>query len=249
MIQRIRRLLCLLVWAAVSAGWPGGLVGQDAPRITVTGEALVQVVPDKVVVVLGIETWDQDISLAKQQNNAILERAINAVRAVGVRNADIQTDHLSIMPRYHDSYRREDFIGYFVRNSVSVTLLEPDSLEMLITGVLSAGVTHIHGVSFETTEFKTHREDARRMAVVAAREKAQKMAAVLDKEIGDPVQINENRQYGGWSYGGWWGYGRGQAMSQNVTQNAGGVSGDVSGTVALGKISIRAGVTVTFALR
>lgn len=249
MIRQIYRTLCLLGCVFVLAFGPSRLTGQESPRITVSGDALVQVTPDKVTIVLGIETWDRDINLAKQQNNEILQRATDEIRQAGVRDVDIQTDHLSIAPRYDDGYRREDFIGYFVRNSLSVTLLDPDALEGLITGVLAAGVTHIHGVNFETTEFKVHREAARRMALEAAREKAGKMAAVLGMEVGDPVSINENRQYGGWSYGGWWGYNRGQAMSQNVMQNASGQGGDVSDTVALGKISIRAGVTVIFELR
>jgi uncharacterized protein YggE len=37
-------------------------------------------------------------------------------------------------------------------------------------------------------------------------------------------------------------------MSQNVTQNVAGQSGDVHDTIALGKISIRASVTVVFRL-
>ncbi len=228
---------------------PDRLSAQESPRITVNGEAVVKVAPDQVTIVLGIETWDKDINRAKQMNNDILERATEVIRQAGVREADIQTDHLSIAPRYDDNYRRERFIGYFVRNSISVNLLDPEKLEELITGVLTAGVTHIHGINFETTEFKMHREEARRLAVEAAREKAEKMAAVLGKEVSEPILISENRQYGGWSYGGWWGFGGAQGMSQNVIQDMSGQGGDVSDTVALGKISIRAGVTVTFELK
>ena len=222
--------------------------GDDIPKITVTGEALVKVTPDKVTLLLGIETWDEVIHEAKRQNNHILGKAIEAIKETGIKEKDIQTDHLSIEPRYRSGYTKEDFIGYFVRNSISVTLTEPDRVEELITGVLTAGVTHIHGITFETTEFKKHREEARRLALQAAREKAEKMAGVLGKQIGDPFQVNEIRQYSR-GYGGWWGYGRGQGMSQNVVQNTGGQTDDVSGTVALGKISIKGSVSVTFELK
>ena len=61
-------------------------------------------------------------------------------------------------------------------------------------------------------------------------------------------EINEHRQYSPY-YGGWWGYGRGRAMSQNVAQEAGAPAGDIADTIALGKISIRGSVTVVFTLK
>lgn len=219
----------------------------EIPKITVTGEAVVKVTPDKVTILLGIETWDKDIQKAKQQNNNIVKKIIKAIKNAGVKEKNIQTDHLSIEPRYKSGHSKKDFIGYFVRNTISATLTQPDKIEMLITGVLTAGVTHIHGITFETTQFKKHRDQARKLALEAAREKGEKMAAVFGKKIGDPIQINEHRQYSHY-YGGWGGYGRGQAMSQNVVQNRGGQADDMTDTIALGKISVKGSVTVVFEL-
>ena len=220
----------------------------ETPKITVTGEAVVKVTPDKVTILLGVETWDKEIQKAKQQNNDIVKKIIKAIKKAGVKEKNIQTDHLSIEPRYKSGYSKKDFIGYFVRNTISATLTEPDKIEMLITGVLTAGVTHIHGITFETTQFKKHREQSRKLALEAAREKGEKMAAVFGKKIGDPIQINEHRQYSPY-YGGWGGYGRGQAMSQNVAQNRGGQADDMTDTIALGKISVKGSVTVIFELQ
>jgi len=227
-----------------------GLQNDTIPKITVKGEALVKVVPDKVDIILGIETWDKDIQKAKKLNNEILSKSIDAITGIGVEEKDVRTDHLSIEPRYHSDYRKEDFIGYFVRNSLSVSMSNVDKVGQLLTEVLSAGVTHIHGVNFSTSEFKKHREEARRLALEAAKEKALKMAKVLGKTIGEPLLINEQQQYSPWYYyGGWWGYGRNQAASQNVVQNAGGQSADISDTIALGKISIKGSVSVSFELK
>lgn len=223
------------------------------PKITVNGEAVVNVKPDKIVVTFGIETWDADTMTAKQKNNDILKKAIGAIKELGIPEKEIQTDHLSISPRYKDDYRKEDFLGYFVRNAFVVTLAETGKVEELATRVLQAGVNYIHGIDFQTTEFKKYREQARDLALKAAREKAEKMAAVLGQSVGAPIQINEN--YGGspWSYyscWGGWGYGRGgQGMAQNAIQNVQGGSGEISETIALGKISIQANVSVTFELK
>ncbi len=224
----------------------------DRPKITVSGEAVVNVRPDKIVVTLGIETWDTDIMAAKQKNNDILKKTVAAIKESGIPEKEIQTDHLSIEPRYKNDYRKEDFIGYFVRNTLVVTLTETDKVEGLVTKVLQAGVNYIHGIDFQTTEFKKYREQARDLALKAAKEKAEKMAGVLGQSVGVPIQINEN--FSGspwWYYSSWsgWGYGRNQGMSQNVIQNVQAGAGEISDTIALGKISIRANVSVTFELR
>jgi uncharacterized protein len=222
----------------------------DRPKITVSGEAVVNVTPDKIVLTFGIETWDADILTAKQKNNEALKRAIAAIKETGIPEKEIQTDHLSIEPRYKHDYRKEDFIGYFVRNTFVVTLAETARVEELVTKVLQAGVHYIHGIDFQTTEFKKYREQARELALKAAKEKADKMAGVLGQSAGAPLQISETYSGSpGWYYSSWSGWGRSQGMSQNVMQNVQGTPGESSDTIALGKISIRANVSVTFELK
>jgi uncharacterized protein YggE len=224
----------------------------DRPRITVNGEAVVNVKPDKIAMTFGIETWDRDIGIAKQKNNDISRNAVAAMKGCGVPEKDIQTDYLSVEPRYKDDYHKKDFIGFFARNTFVVTLTEAGKVEELVTKVLQAGVNYIHGIDFETTELKKYREQARELALKAAKEKADKMASVLGQSVGAPVEIDENRSGSPWwHYSSWRGWGSGcyQSMSQNVAQEVPGGSGDISDTIALGKISIRANVAVTFELK
>jgi uncharacterized protein len=225
----------------------------DRSKIIVTGDAVVYAMPDKIVITLGIETWDRDIIPAKQKNSDILKKAVKAIMECGVAEKDIQTDYLSIEPRWKNNFERDEFIGYFVRNTFVVTLNDTKKVEELITKVLQAGVTNIHGVDFQTTEFKKYRQQARELALKAAKEKAVAMAAELDQSIGAPLQINENPTgSGGFYYSSWWGGGwgsRGGGMAQNSIQDMSGNRGEISDTIALGKISIHANVTVTFKLK
>ena len=224
----------------------------DRPKISVNGEAVVKVAPDKIVITFGIETWDANVMVAKQKNNDILKKATATIDELGVPEKDIQTDHLSVQPRYKNEYRKEDFIGYFVRNTLVVTLSDTKKVEGLVTEVLKTGVNYIHGVDFQTSEFKKYREQARELALLAAKEKAEKMASALGQSVGSPIQIAENRNWSHWGhYSSWhgWGSGRGDGMSQNVVQDVATGSGEISETIALGKISIRASVSVTFELQ
>lgn len=222
----------------------------DRPRISVNGEAVVKVQPDEIIITFGIETWNKDIMLAKKENNRIMKDAIAVIKKSGIEDKNIQTDYLSIEPRYDNNYEKKNFIGFFVRNTFVVTVAEPDKVEEIVTGVLQSGVSYIHNINFQTTEFKKYREQARELALNAAKEKAEKMAGTLNQTIGDPIQINEG--YGGynwWSNWSGWGYGRSNMMTQNVMQNIDRGAGEISETIALGKISIKANVNVTFELK
>lgn len=220
--------------------------------ISVNGEAVVKAQPDQIVINFGIETWDKDIMIAKQQNNEIIKKAMTVIKESGIPDKEIQTDYLSVEPRYNDNYEKKDLIGYFVRNTFVVTMSDPEKVDNLVTAVLQSGVNYIHGIDFQTTEFKKYREQARELALNAAKEKAEKMASALGQSIGDPLQISEG--YGGsdwWYYNSWsgWGYGRSNTMSQNVIQNIPSAYENISETIALGKISIKASVSVTFELK
>jgi uncharacterized protein YggE len=225
---------------------------QNHPTISVNGEAVVKVQPDQIIITFGIETWDKDIMLAKQKNNDIMQKALKVIQDAGIPDKDIQTDYLSVEPRYDDSYEKKDFIGYFIRNTFVVSLSNPEKVEELVSSVLQSGVNYIHGIDFQTTEFKKYREQARELALNAAKEKAEKMANALGQSIGDPLQISEG--YGGsdwWYYNSWsgWGYSRSNTMSQNVIQNIPTSGENISESIALGKISIKASVSVTFELK
>jgi uncharacterized protein len=225
---------------------------ENRSQISVNGDAVVKVQPDQIIITFGIETWDKDIMLAKQKNNDIMQKAMKVIKESGVPDKEIQTDYLSIEPRYDDSYEKKVFIGYFVRNTFVVTLSNPEKVEELVSNVLQSGVNYIHGIDFQTTEVKKYREQARELALIAAKEKAEKMAGALGQSIGDPLQISEG--YGGgdwWYYNSWsgWGYGRSNTMNQNVVQDIPSGSGNISESIALGKISIKASVSVTFELK
>jgi uncharacterized protein YggE len=251
--MKIRLLTSLLILTAISSVYAQQTqTFDDRPKITVNGEAVVKVQPDQITLTFGIETWDKNILTAKQQNNEIMKKASVIIKESGIPEKNVQTDYLSVEPRYDNSYEKKNFIGYFVRNTFIVTMTQPDKVEDLVTKILESGVNYIHSIDFQTTEFKKYREQARELALIAAKEKAEKMAGALGQLIGNPLQISEG--YGGsdwWYYSSWngWGYGRSNMMSQNVIQNIESNPGEISETIALGKISIKANVTVTFELK
>jgi uncharacterized protein YggE len=216
--------------------------------ISVTGDAEVRVVPDEVIVTLGVETWDENLDVAKTENDLRVQRVIRLIQSCGVQRQHIQTEYISIEPHYRDEYAKNDFLGFFVRKTIVVTLRDVTRFEELLTGVLDEGVTHVHGIQFRTTELRKHRDEARALAIRAAREKAVALAGALGHEVGEPTSIYEDH-IGWWSwYNSWWGTRWGGGMAQNVIQETGGSAWGEDDALSPGQISVRARVTVSFRL-
>ena len=221
----------------------------ETGQISVSGEAEIRVVPDEVILTLGVETWDKNMGIAKGQNDAIVTRIFALADDHAIAPEHVQTDYVSIEPRYRSGYYEEsDFIGYFVHKTLVITLRDLDKFEDLLADALEAGVNYVHGIQFRTTELRKHRDEARALAIRAAKEKAEALAGELDQEVGDPKMIQEV-QNSWWSgYNSWWRSRWGNGMSQNVIQEtgAGALTGD--GSLAPGQISVTARVSVTFQL-
>jgi hypothetical protein len=220
---------------------------QEPRLITVTGDAEVKVAPDEVILTLGVEMWDKDLTAAKSQNDQRVKDILKLAPQFGIDSNHVQTDFLSIEPRYNDNYTHREFIGYFVRKTIAFTLRDTSKFETLLSGALEAGANYVHGIEFRTTELRKHRDQARALAINAAREKALSLAKELGQKVGQPHMIREDQTWWWSGYNSWWGSRWGAGMAQNVVQNVGGRS-ELDGSMAPGQITVSARVTVSFEL-
>jgi uncharacterized protein len=237
-------LAILGVWLALAGPAPG----QESPRtIRTTGEATVHVVPDEVGVTFGVETFHADLDKAKLANDKAGGRLLRAFATSGIEPKLIRTDNLRIDITYQGTPRTVE--GYTARRAYSVTLKDAGRLEALVDSALKNGANQLLGFDFRTTKLRQHRDEARRLAIRAAKEKAVALARELDCAVGKPRTITEDHAgtfyFGSYYLGAWYGYGQG-GMSQVSAQAQGG--GPEGETIPLGQISVRAQVSVTFDL-
>lgn len=224
------------------------VASSGANSISVSGEAEVRVVPDEVILTLGVETFDRILKSAKNLNDERIKKTISVAIGHGVPAEYIQTDYIGMEPRYRNDNITLELLGYVVRKTVVIRLKDISKFEDLLSDALEAGVTHVQGIEFRTTELRKHRDRARSLALKAAQEKAELLASEAERKIGKALSIGE-ASFGYWSsYGSWWGHRYGGWASQNVSQNFGGASMNTDSALAPGQISIRATVSASFAL-
>jgi uncharacterized protein YggE len=215
----------------------GGPRDTGAPRlITVIGDAEVRVAPDEAIVTLGVETWDKDLGVAKRQNDERVKKILALAKKYKIDPKNVQTDQIKIEPRYKEGYRREDFIGFFVSKNIVFTLKDIVKFEEVLSTALQLGANYVRDVRFRTSKLNDYREQARTLALKAAKEKAKAMAKELGQKVGRPFAIVEEEYDNRERY-------------QNVTRAIGSAPRGGDTSIAFGQISVTAKVKVSFELR
>ncbi len=71
--------------------------------VSTTGDAEIKVAPDQVLLILGVETWDKNIRLAKNQNDDRVKKIIALTQQdFGIENKYLQTEQIQVEPRYRN---------------------------------------------------------------------------------------------------------------------------------------------------
>jgi len=225
----------------------------SANTISITGDADVKVVPDRVTVTLGVETRTKDLASATSQTDGAVRQVIAVAHRLGVDPGDVQTDFIRVDLSYNsNSPTLIDF--YTASKAIQVVLKDTSKFEPLLKESLEAGANQIYDVEFSTSELRKYRDEARALAVKAAIEKAQDLAKAGGFTVGaKPLSVTAYSYGGGSSYRlccGPYYYGFQNQASQNVVQNVSSGSSDSSSkSVALGKINVTASVTMTFQIQ
>lgn len=249
-------IVCVIGASLLSFGLCGKAAEQtDARTISVSGEAQVNVVPDQIIVSIGVQACGDTPSQARDAEASLAQAVIKAGKGIGIDAKNIQTDALEIdlvKPEWRDwrvCYDSKEEKKYGARQMLTFTIKDVSKLTPLLTKTLEAGAIKVLGIEYRTSALRKYRDQARSMAIKAAREKAVAMAGDLGEKIGKPRTITENPWYGRdwYYYGSWWSHYRsGGSMSQNTISDAG--SGGSSEDIALGQIAVKARVNVTFDL-
>jgi len=220
--------------------------GSRPPReITVRGVAEVIVPPDFVTVRASVVTLDKDVAKAQAENDRRVKAVLDFVRKLGIEAKDIRTEYTSLARKEREQRDKPPiFEGYQATNSISVKLHDVAKYDELIAGVIQLGVTRIRGIDFGATNETEKRREARLLAIKAAREKAEYLAAAIGQKVGRPLWISEMpRQRRQWGAPSW------SNASFSYAPSGGRAEADTEqGTLAPGSKTIRAQIEASFLL-
>lgn len=167
--------------------------------ITVSGTGEASAPPDMAILELGIEVASTSVADARERAARAANSLIQATKANGVQDRDIQTRSVSVSPQY--DYSRPGtptIIGYLVQNTLVVRVRDLDRLATIVDAALDAAgdAARLQGLQFTFSDPEELQKTARQRAIEDARTRAEAYAAAAGVRLGTVVAITETTSGG-----------------------------------------------------
>jgi uncharacterized protein YggE len=219
--------------------------------VTTSGTGTVQAAPDRVFLSVGVKIWNKDLNAAYALNEDKSRNLLALAPQFNISPKNVQTDSISVEATYPPHYGAttsadEIPTGYVVDQGVIFVLDDIKKLRELITKAVESGANQIRSIEFDTSNLRQLKDEARILALKAAKEKAEAMAheysaklgkVVVMQEVGTSIQgLSSNR------------YTYFPNLTNNIRSSSTSESFEMSNSVAPGQLKITSSVSTTFEL-
>ncbi|MGD9684420.1 MAG: SIMPL domain-containing protein [Candidatus Obscuribacterales bacterium] len=209
---------------------------QNMRTITSSGQAEILVQPDLFTVVAKVNTKNRDVAKAYGENDSVTKKILSLTTKHHISPENVKTDYLNVHKGGSSSLDNDKF---HASRRICFQFTDAKLIGPIVEDIINAGGDEIEKINFETTELRKCADQARKLALKAAKEKAIDLAREFDLSVGKTLQIEEFQE----SKYPWTNYRANNRLIGEYQQ------GDtINGGIALGKIPVGATVIATFEL-
>lgn len=226
-----RLLAVLLILSAAPVRAQSGAAPPVSGTITVSGEGVVSVAPDRALIRLGVMTRAATAADALREHEADVARVLTRVRSFGIPDRQIQIEALALHENYGENGRQQAV-------AIRVVTVTTDSLRTvpdLVAAVVTDGANRLDGLTYTLRDPKPAEARALDAAVADARAKAERIARASGVELGRVVAVQEGHASLPYPTGGGF-----------SSLSAGAGAGPEPGAYSAGASEVRARVVVQF---
>lgn len=189
------KILFLFVLVSVVAGaaaytyntvWTTRYQENAGRFITVMGYARQNVQPDSAAFSFSVSAENSDVTVANKTVTDAIAATTAFLREQGVAPEDMQSMAYDVSPQYEtplcdmDGYcPKGKQIGAIVNHTIAVEIHDISKADMLVTGLLSRGATHVSNLTFGIDALDKKRQGVQEEALKDAQQKAEKIAQTL----------------------------------------------------------------------
>lgn len=159
--------------------------------ITVSGRSGMEATPDVAKITIGVSTRATTPLEARQANAEAMAATLEAVKALGVEEKDIQTSNMNMWNTYGDY---GTVTGYRMNTDLTILVREIEKAGEVVDAAISAGSNELGGVEYLVSNRDELYNAALTDAVELAREKAEALAAASGKTLGMVKKVTETSQ-------------------------------------------------------
>ena len=163
-----------------------------AGTLSVLGTGSVTTTPDTARLSAGMTTQGSTASEAIDANAKAMAKVIQALKDAGIASKDLQTEFVSVNPRYDDA--GQAITGYSASNSVTAVVRGLSDVGDVIDAAVAAGANNVSGPSLAREDQDKLYRDALEDAVANARQKATALANAAGVSLGKIRSLSESPQ-------------------------------------------------------
>jgi uncharacterized protein len=188
--DRYRAVVCLI---ALLAAVPASAQTREVqePTVAVTGEGIIQAVPDRAWVTITAESRAGNPRDAQRRNVEAMTPVLAKLKAAGIAGDAIRTVGYDLQQEFDYVTGKRISRGYVARNTVDVRVDQIDRAGEVLEIAVGSGATSVGGIRFDLKDRSRLEREALRMAVAEAREKAVAAAAGAGRTIDRILRIDE----------------------------------------------------------
>jgi uncharacterized protein YggE len=166
------------------------------PTLTVTGDAELEFPADELRITIAVVNSGDEAGQVMKENSRAMQRVIEALKRVGLRDDEYETGRFSINPQYQPRPRDADrnwkprIVGYVVENSINVKTKQLELIGELIEKSVEAGANNVTSISFGLANPNVHRAKVITEATTNARNDAAALAAASGVRLKRVLTVN-----------------------------------------------------------
>jgi uncharacterized protein len=206
---------------------------KQVPQISVNGEGRIKVVPDRVEINLGVKNFGKDAAEVKKLNDETVDKVLKYIKKFGIPASDFKTTQVSLNKTYDYDKKKQT---YQASQTIAIVLKDLTKYDELMMGLMDNGVNSIDNVEFKSSKMEQHKSEARKLAILDAKKKAEDYVSVLNQKVGKAILITDNSSH------------YQPPMYKNAVFMLEASDSSSQQTLAIGEIDILTNVSVSFVL-
>jgi hypothetical protein len=159
---------------------------------SVTGTGKVSATPDIARISVGIEESGSTVKTAQDKMNTVINTVSESIKKLGIDKKDIKTTNYSINPQYDYTNGRQKIVGYNAQTDLQIIVRQLDKVNSVIDSATANGANTVGGISFDVEDKQKAENEARKLAVDEARQKAENAAKTAGFTLGRMVNYQES---------------------------------------------------------
>lgn len=173
---------------------------ESVASITVSGLGESFAIPDTAVIDFTVSADGVTVGEAQSKVTDLVGKSLEAIKGIGIDDKDVKTVSYVSNPKYSGTacsyytcrYENQKIIGYTLSETIEVKVRDTNNTSAVLESLGSLGVTTISGPNYTVDDEDMVKAEARALAIVDAKEKAEVLAKDLDVRLVRITNFSEN---------------------------------------------------------